>query len=244
MHIKARPTPQIVYGLFSHSLKRKLNLTYPDVVKDLDTKQLSDLGEIKAALLRATDEILRTAPRVVDGEVVRDWMARRARSDIFIELNYLASEIYKKARDTGLMGRSLASLFSPWGVEVDVESRKLDLKGRVDKVEFRDGRYIPVEIKTGAVGRGIWREDQLQVGAYAMLFEETFGTTVEEAIVEYTRVGERRKLKVDDELRDSVRRQIETTKEILAMADPPEICQDGNGKKCSNCRFYELCFQI
>ena len=67
-----------------------------------------------------------------------------------------------------------------------LESETLGLRGVVDVLRRRDGVLVPYEHKRGrAAGRRgareAWQTDRVQVGAYALLAEESYGQRIAEA---------------------------------------------------------------
>ncbi|MGQ9583576.1 MAG: PD-(D/E)XK nuclease family protein [Thermoplasmatota archaeon] len=71
------------------------------------------------------------------------------------------------------------------GGEGLLHSTRLGLRGRPDLILVRDGKRIPVEIKTGRTPRGPLFSHILQLGAYMLLVEESYGERPEEGIIRY-----------------------------------------------------------
>ena len=66
---------------------------------------------------------------------------------------------------------------------IDIEKHKPEmlvsethrLRGRPDYILFKEGEYIPVEVKTGRTPQGPLFSHILQLATYCILLEETYG---------------------------------------------------------------------
>src|SRR4029077_8096032 len=76
-------------------------------------------------------------------------------------------------------------------VSVELSSAALGLMGKVDCLRRRDGSYLPYEHKRGQTAPppnappAAWPSDRLQVVAYALLIEDSFGQPVPEGRIRY-----------------------------------------------------------
>jgi CRISPR-associated protein Cas1 len=93
-----------------------------------------------------------------------------------------------------------------------LDSETLGIRGEVDALRRRDGRWIPYEHKRGRCRRGdgeeasqAWPSDRLQIGAYAMLLEEVTGEVVPEGRLRYHADNVTVRVALDDALRAEVR---------------------------------------
>ncbi|MFO8110650.1 MAG: CRISPR-associated protein Cas4 [Thermoplasmata archaeon] len=126
--------------------------------------------------------------------------------------------------------------------EMDDESDLLvsnifKIRGRPDYIIEKDGKYIPVEVKTGRVPKGPFFSHVLQCAAYCFLVEESFRSTPPHGIIQY---GTREfKVDYDSELKKLLLTKVEEMKEIL---DNGEVHRNHNRPgKCANCSRREIC---
>jgi CRISPR-associated exonuclease Cas4 len=73
-------------------------------------------------------------------------------------------------------------------------SEKFQVSGRPDSIIRIDEKYIPVELKTGRVPKGPYFSHILQIAAYCLLVEETYGVRPPHGIVKY---GDKTEFKID-----------------------------------------------
>lgn len=121
---------------------------------------------------------------------------------------------------------------------VPLVSRRLDLTGKADLVEYRgDGTPVPVEYKHGR--RRDKLHDQLQLAAQAICLEEMTGKPVPEGYLYYHSSRRRHKVAIDDALRTQVEQAVNRAKAILASGRLPPPTEDAD--RCRHCSLIELC---
>lgn len=129
-----------------------------------------------------------------------------------------------------------------------LESETLGICGSVDVLRRRDGQLVPYEHKRGraarprAAGRNVreaWATDRLQVGAYAMLVEESHGKAVPEGRVRYHADGVTVRVPIDDILRADVRTAVTRARELRAHIERPPVTP--NERLCVRCSLAPVC---
>lgn len=116
-------------------------------------------------------------------------------------------------------------------------SRRLNLSGRADAVEFHpDGRIVPVEYKSGR--RKARAADDLQLCAQALCLEEMFGCLVPEGAIFHAPDRRRRPVVFTDALRATVGRTIADLAAMIASRTLPPPVHDG---RCEDCSLLRLC---
>jgi CRISPR-associated exonuclease Cas4 len=116
-------------------------------------------------------------------------------------------------------------------------SRRLNLSGRADAVEFHpDGRVVPVEYKSGR--RKARAADDLQLCAQALCLEEMFGRTVPEGAIFHAPDRRRRPVVFTDALRATVGRTVADIAAMLASRTLPPPVHDA---RCKDCSLLRLC---
>lgn len=119
---------------------------------------------------------------------------------------------------------------------------RLGLIGMCDKIEIINGRYYPVIIKnSNPPVKGVWDQDAIELVSYAILIEEEFDTEVFVGFVNYEKIGEKRPVVMDVNLRKGLFEVIREVKEITENRKLPDIRK--NVKKCKNCKYENICLK-
>lgn len=125
--------------------------------------------------------------------------------------------------------------------EVTITSRKLKLRGRIDRVEIEKEKYTPIEIKTGRSPKNsIWEGDEAQLGAYILLLKQKHKS--EYGYVEYTEQTRRIKLEMNDQLKEKIINLTGEAHELVKAGKVPRKCENKN--KCLNCNIRKECRKI
>lgn len=156
------------------------------------------------------------------------------------EASYRAKTLRNIVKKTGLFGKDLLDAIPvKHKSEISLFSRKLRLKGIIDRVEIVNDVHIPVELKTGAMPRdGVWLGHRIQLASYIMLLNEKFKS--DHGFVEYIDYDVRRKIVMNPFLENEVRELIGKLQNLFESGDIPKICDNPN--KCRSCNFRERCF--
>jgi len=134
---------------------------------------------------------------------------------------------------------------SPEVKSFEVASEKWGLKGKVDGVRKRDGKWIVREHKRGRCRRGRekevlpWDSDRLQAVAYAVLLEEAAGEPVREARIRYHRDNVTATVEVDDNARSELTQYIARARQLRASVERPAVTS--NEKLCPRCSLAPVC---
>ncbi len=126
-----------------------------------------------------------------------------------------------------------------------LESPALGLRGAMDALRRRDGRWIPYEHKRGRARRDdkkkpeAWPSDRLQVVAYAMLLEESVGTVIDEARVRYHADNVTVRVAVDDDARRDLRAAVARARVLRGTPERPPVAT--NEKLCVRCSLAPVC---
>jgi CRISPR-associated protein Cas1 len=126
-----------------------------------------------------------------------------------------------------------------------LSSPSLGLRGQLDALRRRDGRWIPYEHKKGRAARdtgkkpATWPSDRLQIVSYAMLLEEQVGEPVAEGRVRYHGDNVTVKVPIDDAARDEVRRALARARELREAVERPPVTT--NERLCVKCSLAPVC---
>lgn len=123
-----------------------------------------------------------------------------------------------------------------------VKDSRLELIGMCDKVEIIDGKYYPVAIKNSNPPlKGVWDQDAVELVAHAILLEEEFETEIFVGFVDYEKIGDRRPVVMDVNLRKALFEIMREVSEITDNKKLPNVKK--NPKKCSKCEYESICMK-
>ncbi|EKR07980.1 CRISPR-associated protein Cas4 / CRISPR-associated protein Cas1 multi-domain protein [Leptospira kirschneri serovar Valbuzzi str. 200702274] len=123
-------------------------------------------------------------------------------------------------------------------------SETLEISGKVDRIQKRDGDWIPYEHKRGRAkigkdGPEAWESDQCQVAVYALLLEEASGRTISEGKIRYHGSKDLVRIEINEELRSKALKAIDRAKELSGSTERPPIAENEN--LCKNCSLAPVC---
>jgi CRISPR-associated exonuclease Cas4 len=118
-----------------------------------------------------------------------------------------------------------------------VWSRRLELSGRCDVVEFHpDGTVYPVEYKHGKKQK--WLNDDLQLAAQALCLEEMLNISIERGAIFHKSSMHRREVEFTTVLRREVEDKTHAIHALLVSDHlPPPI----NNQRCPECSLKNIC---
>lgn len=115
-------------------------------------------------------------------------------------------------------------------------SRRLQLTGKGDLVEFHGDLPYPVEYKSGRRRRGT--PEALQLCAQALCLEEMFGVSVPKGALFWHGSRERQEIVFTEAMRDQVEQVTRAVREMLEQRlTPPPV----NDQRCEHCSLRESC---
>jgi CRISPR-associated protein Cas1 len=130
-------------------------------------------------------------------------------------------------------------------VSLDLASPTLGLFGKVDCLRRRDGAHLPYEHKRGQPRRladntpAPWPSDRLQLIAYAVLIEESFGEPVPEGRIRYHAAGVTVRVPIDDTARADLQTAIARARQLRESLERPPIAE--NERLCQRCSLAPVC---
>ncbi|HBA72574.1 MAG TPA: CRISPR-associated protein Cas4 [Geobacter sp.] len=115
-------------------------------------------------------------------------------------------------------------------------SRRLNLTGKADLVEFHGDCPYPVEYKSGRHRKG--NPETIQLCAQALCLEEMFATSVPKGAIFWHGSRERQEILFTDAMREHVEHITHQIREMLEQRiTPPPV----NDKRCDACSLKESC---
>jgi len=231
--VEEPPKGVMILGLIKHKLHELMSNGEEKIVTSL--KASGNLSEVLQAsyikLLRNIVTSHSNSLRAVNIPLVEAF--QKALPIVRFEAAERASRILPFLQQ-GLTGEGLWHALSPKvKTEFSVQSQKLGLKGRIDRLECYEKAIVPVELKSGNPPKdGVWDEHRIQAASYALLLEDKFSTSVPEAVVQYVDHNSRRLVVMNPFLREHVVETAAFVRECLENQAVPKGC---NRDGCSAC---------
>jgi CRISPR-associated exonuclease Cas4 len=126
------------------------------------------------------------------------------------------------------------------GVRVEralpIWSKRLNLVGKADVVEFHGDIPYPVEYKSGRHKE--FENDYLQLCAQAVCLEEMFNVTIDKGALYWHGSRERKEIVLTDALKVQVQEVAEAVNKMMAVRKMPSPVNDG---RCADCSLRESC---
>ena len=185
--------------------------------------------------------------RTIEEEIERIDRIQEIKMNLKTEIYYNLKILSLKTKKAILLnqkdGSQIAELFFPTAMySYLMRDTQLDIVGTCDKIEIIDGKYFPISIKSSNPPlKGVWDGDAIELIAAALLIENEFDTEVFVGFVDYLKLGERRVVVMDANLRKSFFRILNEVDDIITNEIMPEIKKDN--KKCHKCVYNLICNQ-
>ena len=155
----------------------------------------------------------------------------------WLKLSLTLQKEAKTTRDEMNLEDEITYVDNPKKEPEMLKSEKYNLRGRPDFILEREGKGVPVEVKTGRVPKGPFFSHIIQIAAYCLLIEEETGSPPPYGIVRY---GDTEfEVDYDEDLKELLISKLEDMREILKTKD---VHRNHNRKgKCKNCSRRDLC---
>ena len=230
LKIKKIPEDIMIMGLIKHKLHENIAKQEQKIITSLkaenaqETLQNTYLNQLKTILVEHTNA-LRAA------KIPIDTAFQKTIPVIKFEVEDKITTILPLLKK-GITGEQLWQTITPkLKTEYPIQSEKLCLRGRIDRLECHENKLVPVELKSGKPPQeGAWPGHKIQATAYALMLEDKFNTTVPESAIHYIDQNARRILTINPFMKEEV---IETTAKIkgcLNTKEKPKGCG-----KCPTC---------
>ena len=156
-------------------------------------------------------------------------------ASFFLYRLLVSTEKIDKLRDDYKLGET--DIETPDGLTREtpvLKSAKFNLAGRPDYLIKDKEQRIPVEVKTGRSPKAPFFSLVLQIGAYCLLSEETFGVKPSHGQIRYGFENEPHEVKWDSDLKGLVNEKLEEMNDILKGKMEAHRNHKRVGK-CNNC---------
>lgn len=170
------------------------------------------------------------------------------------QINEIIDEAYFNIKITALKTKqamtildkdaySITDMFFPTAMySYLLKNKQFGLIGMCDKIEIIDGKYYPVTLKSSNPPiKGVWDQDAIELVAHAILLEDEFETEVYVGFVDYEKIGDRRPVVMDVNLRKALFEVMREVKEIIDNKKLPKVKK--SPKKCNRCEYKNICLK-
>lgn len=208
-------------------------------------KRTMNLNEIENALsqniyeyIKNTTESMKSSKIDISQEQIDE-----IHKETYFNIKTLSIKSKKAMTILNKDGFSITEMFFPNCIySYLIKDPQLELIGICDKIEIIDGRYYPISIKNSNPPiKGVWDKDAIELVANAILIEEEFDTEIFVGFVDYKKIGDRRPVVMDVDLRKSLFNVIKEVKEIIENKKIPNI--NKNPEKCRHCKYENICMK-
>ncbi|MBZ9571403.1 Dna2/Cas4 domain-containing protein [Methanobrevibacter sp. TMH8] len=164
-------------------------------------------------------------------------------AEVYFNIKILALKAQKSMELNDKDGSQIAELFFPTSMHSYLmRDNQLEIVGTCDKIEIIDGKYYPISLRSSKPPlKGTWDGDSIELVAAALLIEQEFDTEVFVGFVEYLKIGDRRPVIMDANLRKGLFKVLKEIDDILNEKIVPEV--NKNMEKCLNCDYNTVCNQ-
>jgi len=172
-----------------------------------------------------------------------DELKSEIKSEAYFNMKILALKSQKAMILNEKDGSQIAELFFPSSMySYLIKDQQLELIGTCDKIEIIDGKYYPINIKSSNPPlKGTWDNDAIELVANALLIEQEFDTEVFVGFIHYLKIGDRRPVVMDANLRKGLFKVLSEVKDIISENIVPNV--NVNIQKCNKCDYKEICYQ-
>ncbi|MEW6637240.1 MAG: CRISPR-associated protein Cas4 [Actinomycetota bacterium] len=122
---------------------------------------------------------------------------------------------------------------------VDLYSKSLGLRGRIDMVIFTPHEVIPVEYKMTA---GVGLHHKYQLTAYAMLAEHTYSRTVNRTFAYLTPAKRAQEIPITGAMRGQTKKILDELRASIADERLPRPTP--HRKRCAGCEYRRFCGDV
>jgi len=164
-------------------------------------------------------------------------------AEAYFNMKILALKAQKAMAMNEKDGSQIAELFFPTSMySYLMKDKQLEIIGTCDKIEIIDGKYYPISLKSSNPPlKGIWDGDSIELVAAALLIEQEFDTEVFVGFVDYLKIGDRRPVVMDANLRKGLFKVLKEINDILNEKIVPEVNE--KREKCLKCDYRSICHQ-
>ena len=232
----------MIVGRVKHDVFDAINKNEEDLILNIKPSELENIESVYKQTFSnlLASSISKFESDIKDSGLDKERLFSDSLKKFLDEASYKAKTLKDFIQKTGLFGKDLLDAIpGKYKSELFLSSRKLRLKGIIDKVEVLGNVHVPVELKTGSMPQdGVWPGHRIQLASYILLLNEKFKS--DHGFVDYLDYDVRRKIVMNPFLEDEVKELVGNVQDLLNSSEIPKICDNPN--KCKSCNFKGSCF--
>lgn len=234
---------ETVLGKIKHEVFDSINKVEEKIIKGIEKSNIYNIGVVYEQIYQniLQDSFSKYESDIQEARLDKENVMQHTWPMFLEEARLRADNIFRFVEQNKVYGLELWNSLTPKILsETSLVSKKLRLKGVIDRIEVHDGHYTPVELKTGSMPRdGVWPSHRIQVASYILLLREKFRS--EFGFVEYLDYGVKRKIAMNPFLEQEVTSLVSEVCALLESDQLPSVVNNKN--KCAKCALRESCFQ-
>jgi CRISPR-associated protein Cas4 len=243
--IRPPPAPPTFKGTVKHKVFDLINKYEEDLVTSI--KSFQPFDDVFALYRRKyykilSNTIIEFKPKLKELNIDPMQLFHKSWETFLKEARVRASNVFQFIKENKIYGTKLWENLTPkYLTELFLESKNLQLRGIIDKVEVNKGNYMPIELKSGNPPKtGVWPGNKIQLLAYILLLKEKYNAT--EGYIHYIDHDDKRTITFNPFSEQEVIKIRDNITNLLESKTPPKIQENKN--KCTNCQLKEQCFKI
>lgn len=213
------------------------------IKKEMDLESIEKIltSKIPTTIETTFNEIVVDDIKLSDEEI--DKLYENINNQIYYDIQILTFKTKKAMEILKQDGSSISGMFFPSAMySYYIKDDKLDLIGVCDKIEIVDGVYYPIIFKNNTPPiRGVWHQDAVELATQALLIEREFDKDVFTGFVEYQKIGERRPVIMDSNIRKEIFKLLQDIEQLTKYDQAPQVKINEN--KCNICEYKDICLE-
>jgi CRISPR-associated exonuclease Cas4 len=224
-----RPLRTITPSYIASLLLKEMAYEYAEVV--LSNNRENKLHEL-------LDRVIIRLPVIYSDEIldIDSQMIQKAATEVQNYFEKIKNGIMESVELFGT--QLLLNLIPPHDPEPILYSSKFHFSGSPDRILMLDGIASLSIIRTGTAPQtGIWKNDRIRLTALAILVEENSSSTVDQGVVEYSRYGIIRRVKI----KRTDRRKVMILMGRIRKIKHGRLPEQAKDAPCDYCVYKEFC---
>lgn len=230
----------VIKGRVKHDVFDAISKNEESLILSIKPSDLSKLDVIYKQAYKdlLTESVSRFEKDIEKVGLTKEQVFNDSLKKFLDEASYKAKTLSSIIENTGLFGKALLSSIPKQKSELFLSSKRLRLKGIIDRVDVINDFHIPIEFKTGSMPReGVWPGHKIQLASYILLLNEKFKS--DHGFVEYLDFGVQRKIVMNPFLESEVKELVGEIFNVFESGEIPDVCKNLN--KCRACNFRNKC---
>ncbi len=231
----------VIKGKIQHDVFDAINKAEENIILNIKPSDLSNISMIYSQVYKEllANSVSKFEEDIKKADLDKERLFDNSLSKFLDEASFRAKALLSMIKTTGLFGKDLIEAIPvKYKSELFMSSKRLKLKGIIDRVEVSGDVHIPVELKTGSMPReGVWPSHKIQIASYVLLLNEQFRS--DHGFVEYLDYDVKRKIVMNPFLEDEVKCLVEEVCNVFESSDMPKACDNPN--KCKSCNLRDRC---